>query len=62
MRIVERLAAAGLDVSVNVAPLIPGVSEAGMVQTLEAAAKAVATRKKSGFRNETVIDPRHMRR
>ena len=42
MRTIERLAAAGLAVRVNVAPLIPGVGEAGMVTILEQAKAAGA--------------------
>lgn len=42
LRAVERLAAAGLDVSVNVAPLIPGVSETEYAPILEAAHAAGA--------------------
>ena len=40
--IIRRLAEAGISVGVNVAPLIPGVGEAGMVHILEAAAEAGA--------------------
>jgi DNA repair photolyase len=43
IRIIERLAKAGVPVGVNVAPIIPGVGEAGMVKILEAAAAAGAT-------------------
>lgn len=43
IRIIEKLAAAGIPVSVNVAPLIPGVGEAGMVKILEAAAAVGAS-------------------
>jgi DNA repair photolyase len=42
VRIIERLARAGIPVGVNVAPLIPGVGEAGMVHVLEAARAAGA--------------------
>lgn len=42
MRTVERLASAGLHVTVNVAPMIPGVGEQGMVPLLEAAKAAGA--------------------
>lgn len=42
VRTLERLARAGLPVTVNVAPLIPGLGEAGMVPLLEAAAAAGA--------------------
>lgn len=42
IRIIERLAAAGIPVGVNVAPMIPGVGEAGMVKILEHAAAAGA--------------------
>lgn len=43
LRVVERLAAAGLDVSVNVAPLIPGVSDSEYARVLEAARDAGAS-------------------
>ncbi len=43
IRIIERLAQAGIPVGVNVAPLLPGVGEQGMVQVLEAAAAAGAS-------------------
>ena len=39
----EKLAAAGLNVSVMVAPIIPGVSDEGMAEVLEAARDAGAT-------------------
>jgi DNA repair photolyase len=42
MRAVERLARAGLKVSVNVAPMIPGLNDEDMVMVLEAAAQAGA--------------------
>ena len=42
IRIIEKLARAGIRVGVNVAPLIPGIGEAGMVHILEAAAAAGA--------------------
>jgi DNA repair photolyase len=42
MKTVERLAAAGLRVSVNVAPIIPGLNDEEMVGVLEAAARAGA--------------------
>jgi DNA repair photolyase len=41
---IRRLASAGLDVGVNVAPLIPGLGDEDMVQVLEAAAEAGARR------------------
>ena len=41
-RTIERLAAAGIDVGVNVAPLIPGVSESEYGRVLEAAKNAGA--------------------
>jgi len=41
---IEKLAKAGLDVGVNVAPLIPGLGDEDMVQILEAAASAGAKR------------------
>jgi len=44
MKTVERLAAAGLDVGVNVAPIIPGLSDADMPAILEAAKAAGARR------------------
>lgn len=44
LRVIERLAAAGLDVSVNVAPLIPGLSESEFSRVLEAAHGAGARR------------------
>jgi DNA repair photolyase len=44
METIRRLAAAGLAVGVNVAPLIPGLGDEGMVEVLEAAAEAGATR------------------
>src|SRR4051812_45790754 len=47
MRIVERLAAAGLDVGVNIAPVIPGLSDADIPRILEAAHAAGARR--AGF-------------
>ena len=42
MKTIERLAAAGLDVGVNVAPLIPGISDDDIGALLEAAAAAGA--------------------
>ncbi len=47
MKTVERLAAAGLEVGVNVAPLIPGLSEEDLGDLLTAARDAGATR--AGF-------------
>jgi DNA repair photolyase len=47
MKTIERLAAAGLDVGVNVAPVIPGLSDADIPQILEAAHAAGARR--AGF-------------
>lgn len=47
MKIVERLAAAGIEVGVNVAPLIPGLGEEGLGDLLTAARDAGATR--AGF-------------
>jgi DNA repair photolyase len=44
LRTIEALARAGLDVGVNIAPLIPGLGDEDMVQTLEAAATAGARR------------------
>ncbi len=44
LRTIEALAKAGLDVGVNVAPLIPGLGDEDMVHILEAAASAGATR------------------
>jgi DNA repair photolyase len=44
MQTVARLAAAGLDVGVNVAPIIPGLSDADIPQILEAAHAAGARR------------------
>jgi DNA repair photolyase len=41
---IEKLAKAGIDVGVNVAPLIPGLGDEDMVQVLEAAAEAGARR------------------
>jgi DNA repair photolyase len=43
MKTVERLARAGLTVSVNVAPVIPGLNDEDMVAVLEAAAAAGAS-------------------
>jgi DNA repair photolyase len=43
VRTIEKLARAGLDVGVNIAPLIPGLGDEDMVRTLEAAAAAGAT-------------------
>jgi len=47
MKTIERLAAAGLDVGVNVAPVIPGLSDADIPRILEAACAAGARR--AGF-------------
>jgi DNA repair photolyase len=47
MQIIERLAKAGLDVGVNVAPMIPGLGDEDMPRILEAAAAAGARR--AGF-------------
>ena len=47
MQIIERLAAAGLDVGVNVAPMIPGLGDEDIAHILEAAAAAGARR--AGF-------------
>ena len=47
MKTIERLAAAGLDVGVNLAPIIPGLSDADIPQVLEAAHAAGARR--AGF-------------
>src|SRR5207248_7289806 len=47
MKTIERLAAAGLKVGVNVAPVIPGLSDADIPQILEAAHAAGARR--AGF-------------
>jgi DNA repair photolyase len=47
MQTVERLAAAGLDVGVNIAPVIPGLSDADIPRILEAAHAAGARR--AGF-------------
>ena len=47
MQIIERLAAAGLDVGVNVAPMIPGLGDEDIARILEAAAAAGARR--AGF-------------
>ena len=47
MKTIERLAAAGLDVGVNIAPVIPGLSDSDIPQILEAAHKAGARR--AGF-------------
>ncbi len=47
MKTIERLAAAGLDVGVNVAPVIPGLSDADIPQILQAAHAAGARR--AGF-------------
>jgi DNA repair photolyase len=43
IRTIEKLAEAGLDVGVNVAPMIPGLGDEDMPQILEAAAEAGAT-------------------
>ncbi len=42
VRTIEKLARAGLDVGVNIAPMIPGLGDEDMVRTLEAAAAAGA--------------------
>src|SRR5207249_10055585 len=47
MKTIERLAAAGIDVGVNIAPVIPGLSDADIPQILEAAHAAGARR--AGF-------------
>ena len=47
MKTIERLALAGLDVGVNIAPVIPGLSDADIPQILEAAHAAGARR--AGF-------------
>jgi DNA repair photolyase len=47
MQIIERLAAVGLDVGVNVAPMIPGLGDEDIARILEAAAAAGARR--AGF-------------
>jgi DNA repair photolyase len=47
MRTIERLAAAGLDVGVNIAPVIPGLSDEDIPRILEAAHAAGARR--AGF-------------
>lgn len=47
MKTVERLAAAGLDVGVNLAPMIPGLGDEDIVRVLEAAKAAGARR--AGF-------------
>jgi DNA repair photolyase len=47
MKAVERLAAAGLDVGVNIAPMIPGLGDEDIVRILEAAKEAGA--KHAGF-------------
>lgn len=47
MQTIARLCAAGLDVGVNIAPVIPGLSDAGIPQILEAAHAAGARR--AGF-------------
>ena len=47
IRTIERLAAAGIDVGVNVAPVIPGLSDADIPRILEAAHAAGARR--AGF-------------
>ena len=44
METVRRLAAAGIDVGVNVAPVLPGLSDADIPRILEAAAEAGAKR------------------
>ena len=47
MQIIERLAKAGIDVGVNVAPMIPGLGDEDIASILEAAAAAGARR--AGF-------------
>src|SRR5207244_259735 len=47
MKTIERLAAAGIDVGVNIAPVIPGLSDCDIPQILEAAHAAGARR--AGF-------------
>jgi DNA repair photolyase len=47
IRTIEKLARAGLDVGVNIAPMIPGLGDEDMPRTLEAAAAAGA--KHAGF-------------
>src|SRR5207237_10174907 len=47
MQIIARLAAAGLDVGVNVAPMIPGLGDEDIPRILDAAAAAGARR--AGF-------------
>jgi DNA repair photolyase len=47
MKTIERLAAAGLDVGVNIAPVIPGLSDADIPEILERAHAAGARR--AGF-------------
>src|SRR5207302_931397 len=44
LKTIERLAAAGLEVGINVAPLIPGISDDDMGELLERAAAAGAKR------------------
>jgi DNA repair photolyase len=44
MRVIERLARAGIDVGVMVAPIIPGLNDEDIAQVLEAARAAGATR------------------
>ena len=47
MKTIERLAQAGLDVGVNIAPMIPGLGDSDIPAILEAAAQAGARR--AGF-------------
>ena len=49
MRTVARLAEAGLDVGVNVSPMIPGLSDRDIPAVLQAAAEAGAVRAHMGF-------------
>ena len=49
IRTIERLASAGLDVGVNIAPMIEGLSEDGMADLLSAASEAGARRAVLGF-------------
>ncbi|HZS36986.1 MAG TPA: PA0069 family radical SAM protein [Polyangia bacterium] len=43
LRTIEKLARAGIDVGVNIAPMIPGLGDEDLPKTLEAAARAGAT-------------------
>lgn len=49
LRTIERLAAAGLDVGINVSPFIPGLSEDGLRPLLQAAKNAGAVRARTIF-------------